>query len=132
MVGASLASTADPRLGETRATCGALSIRGRRHDFFDEAFDVPAVVAEIDGQPIEQFGMARVLALGAEVGGGGDDAGAEEDLPEAIYFDAGGERMLAHRDPLGEAEAVGAGGRRRAAAGSTAGVLGVTFSVGCE
>ena len=87
-------------------------------------------VHEVDGEPVEQFGVAGVLALGAEVGGRGDDAGAEEDLPEAVHFDAGGERMLGHRDPLGEAEAIGrrAGGQRR----QDGGRAGRDFSVGCE
>ena len=90
---------------------------------FDQAFDVPVVVHEVDGEPVEQFGVAGVFALGAEVGGGGDEAGAEEDLPEAIHFDAGGERMLAHRHPVGEAEAVGrrAGGQRREHGGRACG-----------
>ena len=59
----------------------------------NQAFDVPAVVHEIDGEPVEQLGVAWVFALGAEVGGGGDEAGAEEHLPDAIHCDAGGERV---------------------------------------
>ena len=47
------------------------------------------------------------MALGAEVGRGCDEAGAEEDLPEAVCLDASGERMFAHRHPLGQAEAIG-------------------------
>ncbi len=107
-----------------------MSVGGGRDDFFDRAFDVPTVIHEVDGEPVEQIGMAGELALGAEVGGRGDEAGTEEALPEAIHFDAGWERVLAHRNPVGEAETVGcapAGG-----GGRMAGVPGFTFSLGCE
>ncbi len=67
-------------------------------------------------------GCVGYCALRAEVGGGGDDAGAEEDLPESVHFDAGGERVAAHGDPFGEAEAVGGGaGRQRRQDGGRAG-----------
>ena len=139
---ASLAEDSQPADPSRRSSATmALPVGGGRDDLFDEALHVPAVLHEIDGEPVEQFGVARLLALRAEVGGGGDEAGAEEDLPEAIHLDARGERVLAHRDPVGEAEAVGrhwrasapteAGAPEPMAAGSTAGVPAVTFSVGC-
>ena len=92
----------------------------------DEAFRVPAVVHEVDGEPVEQLGVGWVFALCAEVGGRSHEAGAEEHLPDAIHGDAGGERVLAHGDPVGEAEAVG---RRavRAAAGQDGGRGGGDF-----
>ena len=41
---------------------------GRRHDHQpDHVLDVPAALAELDGQPVEQLGMDRPLALRAEV-----------------------------------------------------------------
>ena len=56
-------------------------------------FHVPAALHEIDRQPVEQFGMAWVLALGAEVSGRCDEAGAEEHFPESVHGDARGERV---------------------------------------
>jgi hypothetical protein len=48
------------------------------------------------------------VALHAEVGGGADETGAEELLPETVHGDAGGERILRIDDPVGEIETGGA------------------------
>ena len=45
----------------------ALPIRGRRDHQLEELLHVPARFAELDGQPIEQFGMRRQFARDAEV-----------------------------------------------------------------
>ena len=45
----------------------AALVSGRADDQLDQVFGVPAAFAKLDGQPIEQLGMGRVLALDAEV-----------------------------------------------------------------
>ena len=65
----------------------------------------PAFANQLAGQPIEQLGMRRRLAAGAEVAGRGDDATAEMELPEAIHLDAGQQcagAVLRVGDPLGQ------------------------------
>ena len=81
-------------------------IRLTRHDGFDEAFHVPAVVHEIDGEPVEQLGMRRALALEAEIIRCAHQPGTEEHLPHLIHKHAGSERVLLRRDPLREADAI--------------------------
>ena len=75
----------------------------------------PAARAKLDGQPVEQRAMNRILALHAEIFGGLDDAGAEEVLPHAIDLHAGGQRVLGHDQPSGKPESIGraALGQRR-------------------
>ena len=51
--------------------------------------------------------MAGPLALEAEVRRGRHDAGAEEEFPDAVDGDPGGERVLLHDEPLREAETIG-------------------------
>src|SRR5262249_32535982 len=77
--------------------------------------DVPAVVHELHGQPVEQLRMAWRFALGAEILSRLDQTGAEQLLPEAIGGHASGQRMLTRHQPAGEAEAVAwsIGGQRR-------------------
>ena len=53
-----------------------------------------AAAAELDGQPVEQFGMTGELSLRTEFLAGLDDAESENLLPEAIYDDASGERIF--------------------------------------
>ena len=47
-----------------------------------ELLQRPARLHELNGEPVEQFGMARPFALQAEVLAGAHDAGAEDELPE--------------------------------------------------
>jgi hypothetical protein len=53
-------------------------------------FEAPAGVAEFDGEPVEEVFVEGHFALDAEVFGGFDEAGAEEELPEPVDLDAGG------------------------------------------
>ena len=85
----------------------ALAIGVGGDDAGDEFFHVPAVFAEGDSEPVEEFGMGGRGALGAEVVAGFDEAGAEELLPEAVDGDAGGEGVVGAYQPLGEVEAGG-------------------------
>ena len=70
---------------------------------------VPAVLDEVDGQPVQQFRMGGPGALVSEITGGLYDAASEDHLPHAVHCDAGSERMIRAGDPLGEIEAGGAG-----------------------
>src|SRR5436190_11146375 len=70
--------------------------------------DAPlALLTELDGQPIEQLGMRRIIPLGAEVAEAANDAVAEYLRPEAIDRDARRERMLGADEPARQAEAIG-------------------------
>ena len=70
------------------------------------AFTFQPLSMNSDGQPVEQFGMDRPLALRAEIVHRLDDADAEEHLPEAIHGDARGQRIAAIHQPPRQAEAV--------------------------
>ena len=61
---------------------------------------------EVHGEPVEQFRMARALALESEVLGGPDDALAEQHLPEVVHGDAASQGILGGGQPAREAEAV--------------------------
>ena len=54
---------------------------------------------------VEEFGVAGPHALGTEVFGCFDEAGAEELLPEAVDGDAGGEGILLVNEPFCEVHA---------------------------
>src|SRR5439155_27318796 len=58
-----------------------LTVGRRRHDQLEELLDVPAALAELDRQPVEQLGVTGRLAAGAEVAGRAYQAGAEHFLP---------------------------------------------------
>ena len=75
-------------------------------DNFLKGFDLPAGLAEFDGEPIEQILVRGAVALHAEVFGGAHDALAEELLPLAVDLHAGGQRVFGTEEPLGKAEAV--------------------------
>ena len=64
---------------------GDLPIGVARHDQLHHVLHVPAALAELDGEPVEQFRMRRPLALRAEVVDLRAEAGAEELLPEAVH-----------------------------------------------
>ena len=68
---------------------------------------VPLGFHEFNGQPIEQRLVGRKFALGSEVARVLAQRDAEELRPKAVHDDAGGERVLAGDEPLGEVEAVG-------------------------
>src|SRR5689334_21415158 len=61
-----------------------LTVGRRHHQCLDHPLDVPAALAELDGQPVEQFEMRGPLALRADVVEHAADPGAEELLPQAI------------------------------------------------
>ena len=59
-----------------RSRNGILPVSSTGDDLRDELLHVPAVLHEIDREPIEQIGMTRPLALRAEIGRRRDEAGA--------------------------------------------------------
>ena len=95
-------------------------------DGFEEGAVVPVGFNEFDGEPIEEFGVRGWGALDAEVFGGFDDAGAEEQFPGAVRSDSGGQRVFGVCEPVGEVES---SGLRRVGAGAGVGV-GVGAGVG--
>ena len=64
-----------------------------------EVLERPAVFDQLDGQPVEQFGVGRGFAVGAEVVGRGDDSAAEVVLPEPVDDDAGRQRLVGPGEP---------------------------------
>ena len=99
-------------MGEQAVRGIGLDGAGRRHarglvglradDLTNQLFERPTLRDKPRGEMIEQFRMARLLAGGAEVVDGGDDAAAEEPAPDAVDQHAGGERIVGRRDPGGE------------------------------
>ena len=67
---------------------------------------VPAALDEFRGEPVQQLGVQREIALAAELFARADDAHAEDRFPEAVHGHAGGEGIIAADDPESEAEAV--------------------------
>ena len=55
---------------QLRRDGGRLLIGGRADDEPVDVLEAPTVVHQLDGEPVEQFGMRRRLALRAEVLGG--------------------------------------------------------------
>ena len=77
------------------------------------------MIAELDGQPVEQLGMRRPGAVAAEVVGRLDDSAAEMIVPEAIGDRTPGEHVLGAGEPVGQGGAtaplvLGMGQRKRA------------------
>jgi hypothetical protein len=63
---------------------------------------VPLVLHEFDGQPVEEFRMGGRFALNAEVLGGAHEALTKKKLPEVIDGDACGERVFGGGEPTRE------------------------------
>ena len=76
-----------------------LAIRRRGDDQAEQGLRVPARAHVLAGQPVEQLGMARRLALGAEVLLGLDQADAEQLRPEPVDGDARGQRIAGIDEP---------------------------------
>ena len=99
------------RTSSKRSFC---DVGGARHDPLVERLEPPAVLDQLGGQPFEQLGVGRALALRAEVVGGGDDPAAEVVLPEPIDGDARRQRpgpRLRVGEPVRQCCAIEAGAR---------------------
>src|SRR4051812_43219895 len=64
--------------------------------------ETPAVLDQLDGEPIEQIGIRRSLALHAKIVGRRDNTAAKVLLPESIDDDASGQWMIGSREPIGQ------------------------------
>ena len=67
-----------------------------------DRLEPPAVLDERRRQPVEQFGMAGAVALGAEVVDRLHQPGAEVVLPEPVDDHPGRQRMLGRGQPAGQ------------------------------
>ena len=76
------------------------------HDFLDELLLAPAVLDEVDGQPVEDVTVFGHGGPGAEVVGGLHEARAEERLPDPVDGHAGRERRLRVDEPPGESQPI--------------------------
>ena len=79
-----------------------------------QGLDRTAAVDEAPRQQVEQFRMRRRRTELAEIVGGGDQAAAEDVVPEAVDDDPRGQRVgLQIGDPLRQLQAAAAGGPER-------------------
>ena len=67
-------------------------------------FDRPTAANELAGQPIQQGGMRRPLALDAEVARRSDQAVAEVIHPNSIDHHASGQRVFRRGDPIRQSQ----------------------------
>ena len=72
------------------------------HDALHQALNVPAILNELDRQPVQQFGMTGKFSLSAKVRAGLDQSDPEELLPETIDCDSGSEGIFRINQPLSE------------------------------
>ena len=75
------------------------SVRGlligrRGEDQFVQVLQTPTATHELGGQPIEQFGMGRLFAGGAEVRRRGHQSPAKVVMPNTIDDHSGGQRVV--------------------------------------
>ncbi len=86
-----------------------------QHDQPMQRLEMPAVGDQFGGQPIEQFGMGRLVALKAEIAGRANDPAAKVILEMPIGHHAGRHRVVFRGDPVGQhrSPAAGFGARRR-------------------
>ena len=93
-------------LGEgVRVTRAGEAVGAREHDGAVQFFHRPAFGDEARGEPVEQFGMGRWLALFAKIVRRRDESFSEMLLPDAVRHDARGERIGRVEQPVGEAQA---------------------------
>ena len=65
-----------------------------------DRLDAPSLIDEEPSQPVQQFGVGRLLAHLAEVVWIGRQAPAEVVLPDAVDHDPGSEGIARVHDPL--------------------------------
>ena len=89
-----------------------MPVRLAEDDRLLERDEIPAVLDELDRQPVEELGVARCLTSSAEVVARLDQARPEQPLPESIDRDAGRQRVARLEEPeagLSAAVVVGTG-----------------------
>ena len=77
-----------------RRDAGRLAIGRRQHQLLVEAFHIPAAVAKIHRQPVEQFRMTRPRSHDAEILGGFDDSRSKYFLPHPVDRNPCGQRIV--------------------------------------
>ena len=80
----------------------ALLVGRGQHDEPVHRLDRPARIHESRGEMVEQLGMRRPFPARAEVVGSADQALAEVVLPDPVDHDAGRQRMIGTRQPVGQ------------------------------
>ena len=89
---------------------GRLAVGRAADDLAEHRLLAPlVVVAEAEGEMVEQFRVGGFRAGRAEILEGFHEAEAEELFPEAVDHDPGGERVVLGNQPAGEGEPVGRG-----------------------
>ena len=91
-------------IGDRPVEGGRLPIGVRQGDLADQSLHIPTRLHEVDRQPVEQFGVGGVIALGAEIAERFDDAGAEHLGPNPVDEHPGRQRMLLRHQPPGQVE----------------------------
>ena len=91
---------------ELTRSAGGLPIGPAGDHQADEVFHIPTALAELRGQPIEQFRIPRRFALGTKVVDHLGEAGAEELAPVAINHHPRSQRVLGRNQPVGQVQAV--------------------------
>ena len=86
---------------------GRLAVGGRQDHLTEEAFDIPAMLHEVDRQPVEKGLIGRQVTHDTQVFGRADDAGSEDLRPKAIDRDARGQRVFGRHQPLGQTQTIG-------------------------
>ena len=82
---------------------GTLPVNARHHDQLGQLLHGPAIVHELRGQPVQQFGMRRHAAAMAEIAGRRHQALPEVILPDAVDHHARGQRIVFAGDPVRQA-----------------------------
>ena len=92
---------------QCRSCLRALPIGGAGHQFAQQRLHVPVqIVLKMKRQPVEQFGMAGLLAHAAEILQRLYDSCPEELLPVAIDRRARGQWLSGQKEPLGQRQAI--------------------------
>ena len=85
---------------------GALAEGAAVHHEPQHVLEIPASVVQLDGQPIEQLRVGRLLSLQAKILRRANQPRAEDALPDAVDQHTGDDRLLAAGEPLGQAKPV--------------------------
>ena len=79
---------------------GSASIGGGAEKQTIHFLEGPIVLHESGSQPVEQLGMSRFFAGAPEIVGITGQGLSEAPLPDAVHYDAGGQRVVLGGDPL--------------------------------
>ena len=85
---------------------GPLAEGAAVHHQPQHVLEIPAAVVQLDGQPVEQLRMGRLLPLQAKILRRADQPCAKDTLPDAVDQHTGDDRLLAAGEPPGQAKPV--------------------------